>query len=489
MTSDFVAVLPVALPALAGLAILVVGPQGKGRNPLPPLIALAGLAAAIASLAFLWGEPARDVYGGGARSDDFGLVIALGALLTAVATVLCSVDYLKRHGHNHPEFHTLVLFATSGMVLMGMSGHMLTLLLGLETMSVALYVLCGFFREDSRSIEASIKYFLTGAFATGVLLFGIALIYGGTGSFDLGVIGAAFGGESQSLILLGLGFILAGFAFKIAAVPFHMWLPDVYDGAPTPVTGFMAAGVKIAAFAALIRVFVAMDGGLEAIRGTLFWIALATMTFGNLAALAQQSVKRVLAYSSIAHAGYLLIAVMSLGAARGDAVSAILYYVFAYAAATLGAFGVLSFLETRRGQGVDFDDLRGLRAAQPLCAAALTVFMLSLAGIPGTAGFLGKLQVFGAALAAQTETSNDSFTRIAFLGILNSLIGLYYYLRVPIELYAKSAPAGRSFRFPPRDRALSVVMVGAVFVTVWFGVGPMIEPVLVMMNNAFESLG
>ena len=511
---DFKGLLPLMWPVAAALGLMAMAKRDRtGSQPIPPMAALAGLGLSMVSIWALWptAEPI-EMFGGAARLDSFGLFLAFVSVLCAAGTVLLSIDYLKRREKNHPEFYVLVLFAVTGMMLMGMTRNLLTLLLGLEVMSLSFYVLAGFFREDSRSIESSIKYYLTGSFATGLLLFGIGLIFGGCGSLDLAELGAslqdgAASPYSPKLVLLGVGFMFAGFAFKIAAVPFHMWLPDVYEGAPTTVTGFMATGVKVAAFGALIRVFSSIyQGQSEALRDMLWWMALTTMTVGNVAALAQSSVKRMLAYSSIAHAGYLLVAIVVMTGVRdpetskvaftsSESVKAILFYLLAYAISNLGAFGILSYLERERGDGLQFDQLAGLRAKEPFLALALTVFMLSLAGIPGTAGFMGKYIVFGAAVDAGIRSDVDSFVLLAILGILNSLVGLYYYLRVPIQLYVRSLPAeAAEMESPPRHSAF-VGVIGLTFVgVIWLGIGPNIlgffgvEPALEMVGSAMESL-
>jgi NADH-quinone oxidoreductase subunit N len=498
--------MPMTWPSLAAMGILVLGGKKRsGPAPLPPLLALGGLALALVWIFGLWGEEVpRELFDGAVRVDTFSLFLGLVAVFCGASTVLLSKDYLKRYERNHAEYYALILFAVTGMIMMVSSRNFITLLFGLEIMSVSFYVLCGFFRDQTKSVEASIKYFLTGSFATGLFLFGMALVYGGTGSLDLADMGRAMtGAHVPATVLLGTGFLVAGFAFKIAAVPFHQWLPDVYEGAPTTVTGFMATGVKVAAFGALIRVFSEVYRQPNvSLRDLLWWLAVMTMTVGNVAALAQQSVKRMLAYSSIAHAGYLLVGIVVMtgigeaGAAFGSAgaVAGILFYVFAYALTNIGAFGVLGYFERQERGGVRFDDLAGLRQRFPLPAFALTVFMFSLAGIPGTAGFLGKFLVFGAALDAGERVSDDSFVVLAILGILNSLVGLYYYLRVPIQLYVKPLPDER-FQAPalPAGKAFTFIVLVCVAATIWYGFGPSIfgvgvESALTMVGSALRSL-
>ncbi len=507
---DTKSLLPLLGPFFAALAILVVGGRKeRGPNPLLPLLALAGFGATLIGVGCLWPlEGAHDAFAGGLRLDGLGLVVALLVSLGGAACTLLSVEYLKRRGRNLPEFYVLVLFSAVGMMVMGMSTNWLTLLLGLETMSLALYILCGFLRSESRSVESSIKYFLTGSFATGLFLFGMGLIYGGTGSFefrDLG--GAMLDAQSQPLIVVGVGFLLGGFLFKIGAAPLHMWLPDVYEGAPTPITGFMATGVKVAAFASVIRVLSEIyQHEHVGLRDVLWWIALITMIVGNVAALAQTSVKRMLAYSSIAHAGYLTIALVVMRGAAGEngvidfsgslAARAVLYYLLAYLVANMGAFGVLSYLEKQQGQGLAYDDLAGLGFKHRFLGLVLSVFALSLAGIPGTAGFVGKFLVFGSAVDAGVGSGDSSFVLLAILGILNSLVGLYYYLRVLIQLYAKPpSEDAPSTGTPLVGMGTGLVIVASFIGTLWWGFGADflnlgfgVEPAMRMMQGALATL-
>ena len=502
--TDVIGVLPPLWMVVAALAILVLGERAThGPNPRPPLLALAGTLVAVFTVWLQWPvEVPESTFAGAVRLDNLSLFVAGAVTLCTAATVLLSIDYLKRAGHNAAEFYALVLFAASGMMMMGSALDLVTLLVGLEIMSVSLYILAGFFRDKEKSIEASVKYFLTGSFATGLYLFGAGLIYGATGSLELSALGQELTSGDASLAKLGTGFLVTAFAFKVAAVPFHMWLPDVYEGSPTTVTGFMAAGVKVGAFAAMIRVFRevhAIDA--ESLRSALWWIAFLTMLVGNVAALAQNSIKRMLAYSSIAHAGYLLVGIVVMTAcsidgtdAGGTAVRGILYYLMAYSVTTLGAFGIVSFLEHQCNESLTFDDLAGLRVRFPLLSFAFAVFMLSMAGIPGTAGFLGKFLVFESAVQAGSSLGDDSFVMLAILGIVNSLVGLYYYLRVPIQLYAKPMPehVQRIAKLPTGAIFMPLILLAAVL-TLWLGLGPAVfgigvEPALQIVQGALESL-
>ncbi len=354
-------------------------------------------------------------------------IFLLGALLAG----LLSLGYLGRERVQVPEYYLLLLFATVGMMFMGGSTNLVVIFLGLELMSVSVYVLAGIDRRSVFAAEASLKYFLLGAFASGFLLYGIALIYGATGTTDVTLIYAritALGLESNTMLLIGIGLLLIGFAFKVAAVPFHMWTPDVYDGALTPITAFMAAAVKAAAFAAMIRVLLQALGPAEVVwTEIVWWLAAITMVVGNLIALVQRHIKRMLAYSSIGHAGYLLAAVAA-GTELGAA--AFLFYVLAYTLMTVGAFGVLAAAGRRGEREVRVDDLNGLARRRPWIAAAMTIFMLSLLGFPGTAGFIGKWYILSAAVEAGQGT-------LAVVLVGSTVISAGFYLPVIMAMYMK----------------------------------------------------
>jgi NADH-quinone oxidoreductase subunit N len=322
-------------------------------------------------------------------------------------------------------------------MLMASGGDLLVIFLGLEIMSLAQYILAGMRPNFLKSSEAAMKYFLLGAFATGFLLYGISLLYGATGTTNLAGIMTAIreGGLSDHpLLSIGMGLLVVGFGFKVAAVPFHMWTPDVYEGAPTPVTALMSTGVKAAAFAALARVFVMALGDLQGSWAPLFWgLAVLTMTVGNLMAIAQQNIKRMLAYSSIAHAGYLLIALVAAGPAG---LTGLLFYLLAYAFMNLGAFAVVVAMEQREDRYLRLDDYSGLGFRYPLISAAMALFMFSLAGLPPTAGFMAKFYVFSAAV-------EQGYIGLTVIGVLNSLLSLYYYLRPVVFMYMEESKADR----------------------------------------------
>ena len=363
--------------------------------------------------------------------DGFRWAMASVILIGAILAVILSLSYLGRERIRIPEYYVLLLLATLGMMFMGGGSDLLVIFIGLELMSISVYVLAGIDRRSIFAAEASLKYFLLGAFASGFLLYGIAMLYGATGSTNLTIIYVQISSlalQSDVMLTAGIALLLIGFAFKVAAVPFHMWTPDVYDGAPTPVTAFMAAAVKAAAFAAFVRVLVqALAPAAEAWADALFWLAVVTMVVGNLVALAQRNLKRMLAYSSIGHAGYLLVALAS-GTTLGNA--AMLYYVLVYTLMTVGAFAVLTVMGRDGERQTAIEDFNGLGARRPWLAFAMTVFMLSLLGFPGTAGFIGKWYILSSAVDAQ-----HGVLAVVLAGA--SVLSAGYYLPVIMAMYMK----------------------------------------------------
>ena len=442
------------------LLLLELIPVGRdsGRSA---LVALLSLAAAGTSV-FNVREARRSLFGGMFVHDGFTVFFTLLFCAVGAAAVLQSWDYVKRTRINHGEYYALLLSATLGMILMAASSDLITIFLGLELMSLALYVLVGFRRTRLDSSEAALKYFLLGAFASGFLLYGIALLYGATGTTNLGTMGMFLAGSPLSdnpMLLMGGLLVLAGLGFKVAAVPFHMWTPDAYEGAPTTVTGFMSAGAKAAGFAGLLRVVLTALGGLQAEwRPLLIWVAILTMTLGNVTALLQTNLKRMLAYSSIAHAGYLLVAVAAGGPEGG---SAALFYLAVYSVMNLGAFGVLALLGREQEERVRLSDLAGLGARHPALALAMTLFMLSLGGIPPTAGFMGKVYVFSVAVKA-------GLVPLVIVGVLNSVVSIFYYLRVTVAMYMQE-PQGEPVEIAWAAPAILAVLAMAAL-TLWWGV-------------------
>jgi NADH-quinone oxidoreductase subunit N len=429
-------------------------------------LTLAALVTTAAATWWLWWNRAT-IQGGGLAgmiaADDFRWVADWIFLGAAALTVLISFAYLEREQLLAPEYYVLLVFGTLGMMVMAGGADLMVIFLGLELMSVAVYVLAGFDRRRARSAEAALKYFLLGAFASGFLLYGIALLYGATGTTNITLIGAqvSFMTQPSLMLLAGSALLIVGFGFKVAAVPFHMWAPDVYDGAPTPVTAFMATGVKAAAFAALFRVMMEGFGGVPAWRDILWWLAVATMIGGNLFALAQRSLKRMLAYSSVAHAGYLLVAIAAGGSAG---TSAFIVYVIAYTLMSLGAFAILSATGRAGESDVLIDDLAGLAGRRPWLAFALAVCMLSLLGFPGTAGFIGKWYILLAATSAGQ-------TWLAAILVLTSVVSAGYYLPVIMAMYMKPEPVESAHADVRLDRwsrsAVAAVVLGLLLFGVW----------------------
>lgn len=406
-------------------------------------------------------------------SAFFSFLLCLGAGLSA----LLGGGYLAEHQVDRGEFFPLLVWSTLGAMALATAGDLLTLFVALETMSLGVYAMVGL-RRTKRSIEASLKYFLLGGFAGAVMLFGAALLYGATGCTDLvgiGVslrsMGATGAAPASMTVLVALTFIVSGLAFKVAAVPFHMWTPDAYEGAPTPATAYMAVAVKSAAFAVLLRVLLVAFGderlgswgtGWPPVVGAL---AVATMTVANLVAGRQESVKRMLAYSSIAHAGYVLIGVVAT--IRSDAaVASVLFYLLAYTVSTVGAFGALILCGSRGKEAVSYEDLAGLGRRHPALALLFSVCLLSLTGIPATAGFLGKLGVFLAAIDAELYV-------LVVIGLVNSFLAAYYYLRVIVFMYMREPAPNAPRAVPMRSAQVGVAAALAALLVLWWGLFPL----------------
>jgi NADH-quinone oxidoreductase subunit N len=426
-TVNLFAILPLLIVVGWGMVLMIVDLFVSAENKrVIGWLALVGYAAAFASTLRLWGDSwgAFTPVGGTPMIlvDNYSTFLNALFVLTGGLSVLLAINYLERTGLQRGEYYYLMMFSISGMMMMGMANDLILVFLALELLSIPLYVLSAFAHPHPASEEAGMKYFLLGAFSSGFLVFGIALLYGAAGSTALPAVLASIQGGG-ALAAAGTALALVGFAFKVAAVPFHMWTPDVYEGAPTPVTAFMSVGAKIGGFAAMIRVFVSAlpDIG-ETWVPAVAVIAALTMLLGNLVALAQRNVKRMLAYSSIAHAGYILIAVAA-STQSADAVPAGLFYMMAYLFTNLGAFAVVIALEQREGHGLDLDDYRGLWNRSPWFALALAYFMLSLTGVPPTGGFSGKFFLFRSALEAD-------LLWLAIVGVVTSVVSGYFYLRI-----------------------------------------------------------
>ena len=440
------------------LAELIPARPGSSRAPILTLV-IFGVTAALA-----WNvrDVARAPFGGMFVHDGFTLFFTLLFCGIGILGTLISWDYARRTGIGRAEYYALLVGSALGMILMAASNDLITIFLGLELMSLALYVLVGFRRSRLDSNEAAIKYFLLGAFASGFLLYGIALCYGATGTTNLTRMSeflAASPIQDNTLLVVGGLLLLTGLAFKISAVPFHMWTPDAYEGAPTAVTGYMSAGAKAAGFAALLRLVLHPLAGLHQAWGPLVAVvAVLTMTVGNVTALLQLNLKRMLAYSSIAHAGYLLVAVVAGGT---DGAAAALLYLAVYAVMNLGAFGVLTLLGREHEERVLLGDVAGLGFRKPWLGLAMAIFMLSLAGIPPTAGFMAKVYLFGVAV-------RSGHVPLVIVAVLNSVVSVFYYLRVTVAMYMEE-PQGEPTALS-RSIPGAIALVAAVALTLWWGV-------------------
>ena len=429
ISGQFDAVIPMMCVALAGLVVLL-AEAFRGRNEKMPIgiLAIIGLLGAGAATILLWDAGASDSFGV-VSADRFGLFVNLVIIVVGLLTVVFSSQTIERDKLPAGEYYAMTLFAIFGMMLMGQATDLLVIFLALETMSISLYVLTGMRREQQQSTEAAFKYFLLGAFASSFFLYGIAFLYGVTGTTNIDVMSTEIAAKSMSgdpRILLGIGLLIVGFSFKIAAVPFHMWSPDAYEGAPTVVTGFMSTGVKAAAIAAFMRVFLkGLDPMIADWAPVLWWIAAATMVVGTVVGVAQTSIKRMLAYSSIAHGGYILA---GLVAGNDVGKAAILFYLAAYALTNLGAFGIIALLGTRERANDDLRDYAGLWHSHPGLATLMTFFLLSLGGFPPTAGFIAKWYVFSAAVGA-------GYYGLAIIGVLSSVISVFFYLRIVVMMF------------------------------------------------------
>ena len=451
-TLNFSAISPLIVLVVAALVVLIADLLIANKRILGwvSLIAVLGVWLALVAV------PVDPAFQTMALADGLGLFASAAVLVAAALALLLSIERVADFTTHAGAYYALVLLATAGMVALTISSDFMTIFIAIEILSLALYILAGFNRKDARSGEAALKYFLLGAFASGFLLYGMALIYGATGTTNLSAISQGILPMSVSLpfaplLPIGVGLLVVGFGFKVALVPFHMWTPDVYQGAPTTVTAFMSVGTKAAAFVALIRVLAALPTAEQPWLLALAILAVLTMTLGNLAALRQTSLKRMLAYSSIAHAGYILI---GLAAGNQKGIEGALYYLVAYTFMTLGAFAVVLAVQRREENDVSIERLHGLAQRQPALAVLMAIFMFSLAGIPPLAGFFAKLYVFSGAVEA-------GLTWLAVIGVINSAIGAYYYLRVTVAIFMADRAAGAVQAPKPVWPVMATVVIAA----------------------------
>lgn len=463
------ALLPEIILCVWAMGILLMGAGRAGDDELRDdsdlgWLTLLGLGVAAAANGWLYGISDAGVDGMVAL-DAFRLFANWIILLAAALGVAISFAYVTKQRLQAAEYHALILFSTVGMMFMASARELILMFIALEVMSIAVYVLAGFNRRDRRSAEAALKYFLLGAFASGFFLYGIALVYGATGSSHLeGIRAAVVAGNTQpTMLALGALLLLIGFAFKVSLIPFHMWTPDVYEGAPSPVTAFMSAAVKTAAFVAFLRVFYVAFGEIhETWRGILWMLAAVTMIGANVMALVQNNVKRMLAYSSVAHAGYLLVALVAL---NRNAAAGLLFYLLVYTIMNIGAFAVLIAVSRHGEERLEVDDYAGFGWEQPVLAVTLTVFLLSLAGFPGTGGFMAKVYLLLGARDAELWT-------LSVILVLTTVASYWYYLRVAWFMWMRRASGPETHSGVVVPLAMRVVLVAGVAAILLTGLFP-----------------
>ncbi len=480
--AQFVPFLPEIVLATAGFALLLAGMRLGTRGTRAMVGCAVATLGVVAVLVWLVARPVagpETILGGMLVVDGFAVYFKLLLLAASAVALVMSAGYLERSPYGAGEFSALVLFSTVGMFVMASGANLVSLYVGLELMALSVYVLVGYFKLENKSNEGAVKYFVLGALSSGVLLYGISLVYGSLGTLDLAAIRDALRATPSANLTLVLGILLVAFGmlFKVAAVPFHVWTPDAYEGAPTPVTAFMSVGPKAAAFAMFLRVFLGAFGPeVSHWRGVVLVVAGLTMIYGNVAALTQDNVKRMLAYSSIAHAGYAL---MGLVAASKLGTWSVLMYMLIYSFMNLGAFGFVIMLESRGYAGETIADWAGLAKRHPAAAAGMLLFMLSLAGIPPTAGFMGKLYVFAAAVQA-------GYVGLAVIGVIMSAVSLFYYFRIVVQMYLKDGPGDEPATLM-RDRWLEAMIGVCAVVTLVIGVWP--APVVSWAQSGLNALG
>ncbi|HSG24998.1 MAG TPA: NADH-quinone oxidoreductase subunit N [Anaerolineales bacterium] len=464
---DLVNILPIVFVVVWALALLMVEAFTKRRG-LTLVLAAVGLLAALFLTVSQFGVETT-AFKNMLTVDGYSLFMYVLVLGSGLFSIALAYDYNKRMGWERGEYYVLMLFSIAGAMLMASAANLIVVFLALELLSIPLYILAAFVPNDAASEEAGLKYFLLGAFAGGFVLYGVALIYGATGATDLmAIVSAASTTESPLLLLIGAALILIGLGFKVAVVPFHMWTPDVYQGAPTPVTAYMAVVAKAGGFAALLRVFIAAFPSVsQDLVPVLSALVILTLVIGNLAALAQKNIKRMFAYSSISHAGFIMMAFVTYGQADlyADAVTSVLFYLLAFAVTSFGSWAVVVALEQAEGKGLNLEDYAGLGKKHPALALSMLVFLLSFAGVPPTLGFGGKFFLFRTVL-------EGGYVGLAIVGVLASLVSAYYYLRVVIYMYFHDGdPEVRSE--PVLNFVTAVTAVGTLFL--FFMSGPILK--------------
>jgi len=480
---QFIPFIPEIFLAVASFVVLVAGISAGRRGTRG--VSLLGAASLLVTAVLVWtfGRPAagaETILGGMLVLDNFSVFFKLLVLAASLMTVFLSAGYLDRLKYGGGEFPALVLTATLGMFVMASAANLASLYVGLELMALSVYVLVGFCKLEIKSNEGAIKYFVLGAMSSGILLYGISLVYGSLGTLDLSAIRAGLDSAPQSNLVLLLGILLMAFGmlFKVAAVPFHVWTPDAYEGAPTPVTAFISVGPKAAAFAIFLRVFaVAFHPEIDSWRAVIWAAAAMTMILGNIAAIRQDNVKRMLAYSSIAHAGYALLGIVA-GSESGA--SSVLMYMLVYTFMNIGAFGMVILLESRGYAGEKISDWAGLAHRAPGAAGIMLFFMLALAGIPPTGGFMAKLYVFAAAV-------NAGYVGLVLIAVLMSAVSLYYYFRLVVEMYLRDGEEAEGGAEVIRDSWAWGVIIVCTLVVLAVGVFP--QPVFSWAMGGMSAIG
>jgi len=486
MLDNLQSMIPIIVLSFGVVVVLVVS-AFRSSSLLNSTLAVGALGCAAVFICG-WDQPVL-LFSNTLKLDAFARIGALACVCAGIIACLPAASYLKRTRIAlHDEYFALVLASVTGMVVMMAANDLMVMFVNLEIMSIAMYILCGINRFSTKSTESALKYFINGAVSSAILLFGIAMLYGVFGTTNLDAIASQASSAHGSLLaLFGAACLLVGFLFKLGVFPFHMWVPDVYQGAPTLVTGLMAAGIRIAAGVVLIRLFADVFAPLApGWDRMLWWIAAITMTIGNFSALVQNNVKRMLGYSSIAHAGYLMVAFVGLTSANFSGAEAAVYYLIAYSVASLGMLVVVGQIEGERETFLEYDDYKGLGLRHPWAGVALSIFLLSLTGIPPLAGFFGKLSLFSTAI-------KNGYTGLAVIGVLNSLVSAYFYFRLMVNMYMHKSAEVKPAAFIRTPMAF-VTILTCCFLTLWFGFGPFqifgaIPSVDTLVNEIASAIG